>query len=157
MSNEPEPLFISKGQDAPRTDLLFIEREAVTAVVYDPKTKMYLALRWKQVNWETFVTGGIEEGQTPEMAAVAEVREETGYTDLKLLRELPRYHSKFYHAPKGVNRFAHFRCFLFELASNERTVVSEVEIQKHEALWLTREELATFNLPEGHVFLVESL
>jgi 8-oxo-dGTP pyrophosphatase MutT (NUDIX family) len=153
MSTPNEPLFVAEGADAPRADLPFIEREAITAIVHDPKTDTYLGLRWKHVDWETFVTGGVESGQTPEEAARAEIHEETGYTHLTLVKELPRYHSQFYHTPKGVNRFAHFYSFLFELADDARDPISPDEQDKHACVWLSAEEMKTFRLPEGHRFL----
>lgn len=155
--NENEPLFIDTGADAPHPDLPFVERDAVAAVVHDPKTDTYLGLRWKEVGWETLVTGGIESGQTAEEAARAEILEETGYKNLQLVRTIPGYHAKFYHAPKGVNRFAHFKAFLFELIDDEQEPVSAEEKAKHEAVWLSREELQHFNLPEGPRFLVDQV
>lgn len=152
-----EPLFIDKGAYAPREDLPFVEREAISAIVRDPKTGKYLGLRWKDADWETFITGGVEEGQTPEEAARAEVREETGYTHLRLVAELPRFHSKFYHAPKGVNRFAHVRSFLFELEDDEREETSAEEQRKHECVWLDAQELAAFRLPEGHRYILRGI
>jgi len=152
-----EPLFIATGNDAPRDNLPFVEREAITAIVYDPKTNSYLGLRWKQVDWDTFITGGVENGQTPEAAARAEVREESGYRNLRLISELPRFHSKFYHAPKEVNRFAHFHSFLFELENEEREQILTDEQQKHECVWLNKIELEKFRLPEGHRFLLNSI
>lgn len=150
-----EPIFIAEGPDAPHPELPFVERDAITAIVYDPKTQRYLGLRWKEIDWETFVTGGIEPGQTPEEAAQAEIREETGYKHLRLIKELPRYHSKFYHGPKKVNRFAHFRSYLFELEGDERDPVSPEEIAKHEYTWLDTDALEKFRLPEGHRFLID--
>ncbi len=151
-----EPLFIDETEAAaPREEQPYVERDAITAIVRDPKNGKVLGLKWKQVDWETFITGGIEEGQTAEEAARAEIREETGYTNLILVKELPPYHAKFYHPPKGVNRFAHFSSFEFELLKDERDVLSEDEQQKHEPVWLSPEELASFRLPEGHRFLVD--
>src|SRR5581483_10567135 len=109
------PLFIDNGPNAPRPNLEFVERNSITAIVFNPRTRAYLGLAWKQIDWHTFITGGIEDGQSAEAAARAEVREETGYVNLLLISELPRYDSKFYHGPKGENRNAHFRSFLFEL------------------------------------------
>lgn len=152
-----EPLFVAEGADAPREGVPFIEREAITALVRDPKTGKYLGLRWKEVDWETFITGGIEDGQTAEEAARAEIREESGYKNLRLVSELPRYHSKFYHTPKGVNRYAHFQSFLFELENNEREQLTADEQKKHDCVWLDETELAKFRLPEGHRFVLDSL
>lgn len=150
-------MFVAGGTDAPRAGMPFVERAAITAIVRNPADNTYLGLRWKQVDWETFITGGVEEGQTPEEAARAEVREETGYVNIRLIRELPRYHSQFYHGPKGVNRFAHFHSFFFELIDDARDEVTEEERQKHESVWLTTDELETFRLPEGHRFLLTYL
>lgn len=157
MHNEQIPTFIDQGQNKPNPDLPFIERDAVTVVLRDPKTKKYLGLKWKQVDWDTFVTGGIEEGQSAEDASRAEVYEETGYKNIKLISKLPSYHSKFFHPPKGVNRFAHFQCFLFELVDDERDAVSDDEKSKHQHVWLTEAEMRDFRLPEGHRFVFDSI
>lgn len=157
MGNTDEPLFIAGGADTPREGLPFIEREAITALVWDAVSKKYLGLRWKEVDWETFITGGVEEGQTPEETARAEVLEETGYKNLRLIKILPRYHAKFYHAPKKVNRFAHFHCFLFELVNQDREEITSEETTKHDCIWLNHEELGDFRLPEGHRFVLNQI
>ena len=155
--NTQESLFVEIGENKPRDDKETIERQAITAIVYNPRIEKYLGLRWKQVDWETFITGGIEEGQTAEGAARAEVREETGYKNLTLIKELPKYHALFYHAPKGVNRFAHFTSLLFELENDDRDDVSSEEQGIHECIWLSKEELQSFKLPEGHRYILENI
>jgi 8-oxo-dGTP pyrophosphatase MutT (NUDIX family) len=156
ITESQEPLFIDSGMNAPRPDLPFVERNSITAVVRDPKTGKYLGLRWKRVDWETLVTGGIEPEQSPEEAARTEIAQETGYANLRLICELPPYHSQFFHHPKGVNRFAHFRCFFFELQSDEKSAVKSEERAEHEPVWLSKEELERFRLPEGHRFTLEN-
>ena len=152
------PLFVDTTNNAVRPGLPFVERDAITAVVYDPKALKYIGLRWKDgSNWETLVTGGIEVGQSAEEAARAEIHEETGYKNLILISELPRYDSKFFHHGKQVNRYAHFQCFLFALVDYERDGVSADEQKKHEILWLTQEEMEKFHLPEGHRFVFDSI
>lgn len=154
MSDTQEPTFIDIDSNAPRPELPFIEREAITAIVRNPKTGQYLGLKWKQVDWDTFITGGIEQGQTAEEAARMEVYQESGYKNLKLITELPRFHSKFYHGPKGENRFAHFQSFLFELKDEEQDPLLDNEKEKHDFVWLTEDELKQFRLPEGHRYLM---
>lgn len=155
MNNDPIPTFIDADKNKPHPDLPFVERDVITAIVRDPKTAKYLGLKWKQVDWDTFITGGIEDGQTAEEAARAEIHEETGYKNLRLIKELPRYDSKFFHHLKGVNRFAHFQCFLFELIDDEKDLVADEENTKHECVWLTKEELQEFRLHEGHRFILD--
>lgn len=151
------PLFVGRGPDAPKPELPFVERDAVTAVVFNPKTGKYLGLRWKKVDWDTFVTGGIEPGQTPEEAARAEILQETGYKNLRLVRELPRFEAQFYHTPKKENRHARFQCFLFELVDDEQEALSAEEIENHDAVWLDAQELKKFRLPDGHRFLADKI
>lgn len=151
------PLFIAEGPDAPRPELPFVERNAITAIVRNPTTGKYLGLRWKKVDWDTFITGGIEPGQTAEEAARMEILQETGYKNLRLVAELPRFDAKFYHTPKAENRHAHFQCFLFELINEEGEELSEEEIAKHDVVWLDEEELKQFRLPDGQRFLVDKI
>jgi 8-oxo-dGTP pyrophosphatase MutT (NUDIX family) len=151
--NSKIPLFIAANADTPRPDMPFVERDAITAVLYDPKTNKYLGLKWKAVDWDTLITGGIEEGQTPEEAARMEIEQETGYKHIRLISGLPPYDAKFFHHPKGVNRYAHFQCFLFELVDDKREIISEDEVAKHECVWLSPEEMEQFRLPEGHRFV----
>ena len=154
MTEINEPIFIADGLDAPRPELPFVERDAITAILRNPKTGKYLGLRWKKIDWDTFITGGPEGDQTAEEGARMEIYEETGYKNIRLTKELPRFHSKFYHHPKGLNRFAHFSSFLFELENEERDPISDEEKEKHDSVWLDEKELQHFRLPEGHRFLL---
>lgn len=153
MNNPARPTFVATGWDAPRADLPFVERNAIAAMLRDPKTGNCLCLRWKKTPWETFVTGGIEEGQTDEEAARAEIYQETGYKNIRLMCRLPFFDAKFYHAPKMENRWAHVSPFVFELVDEERDPISEEEQANHECVWLTVGELIEFRLPEGHRYM----
>ena len=103
----------------------------------------------KKINWHTFITGGVEKGQTPEEAARTEVLEETGYKDFKNVSEFSKFHAKFFHVPKDENRLAHFRTFYFELGSGECETVSDDEQKHHDILWLTPEEIVKVLTPPG--------
>jgi leucyl-tRNA synthetase len=136
-----EPLFVKTvGEDAVRSDKPMVERNAITAIVKNPRTANYLVLKWKKVAWTTFITGGIEDGQTPEEAARAEILEETGYKNLKLVRNLGVTHTKFFHVPKDENRDGHFHTFYFELENDERSPVIAEEFAKHDPVWVTADE-----------------
>ncbi|MFA6382823.1 MAG: class I tRNA ligase family protein [Parcubacteria group bacterium] len=135
----------------------FEERDAVLAIVKHQDKDEYLGLKWKQVDWKTFITGGPEEGQTAEEAARMEVLEETGYKNLKLIKELPMVHSKFYHVPKKLNRLAHFRVFYFELENDEHQEISEIDKKRHEVVWVTKEKVETFLTPESQIYTWQTL
>lgn len=138
-----EPGKVVEGQP-------FDHRDAIIAIVKHWSEDKYMALKWKKVAWGTFITGGIEKGQTAEEAAKMEIREETGYLNAKLIADYGVIHGKFYHVPKKVNRFAHSRTLVFQLENDVQDPVSLEEQENHEVLWKTKEELAKFLTPDSH-------
>lgn len=118
-----------------------VARNNIIAIVRDPKTEKYLMLSWKHEPWTTFITGGVEEGEDFLESAMREVAEETGYTDIALVRELGKTGSEWFASHKDENRVAKNTAYLFELKSDTKELVSEEESSKHEAVWLTAEEV----------------
>ena len=105
-------------------------RNAAINVVRNPKTGKILVLKWKNVPWTTFVTGGIEEGEDAVESALREIREETGYKNVKFVRALGGpIHNEFYATHKGENRIVHNQCLLFELIDEE---MEERHLEAHE-------------------------
>jgi leucyl-tRNA synthetase len=149
-----EPVYIQTAEPgAVREGKEFVERDAITAIVKHWSEDKYIGLKWKKVDWDTFITGGVEDGQTPEEAARNEVREETGYRNLKLIKQLSNTHAQFFHVPKDENRYAHFSGFYFELQDDTRDDIVDAEQQKHSVVWLTKDEMDSFRLPESHRYL----
>ncbi len=150
IKNVIEPMYIAtSGSNKVLEGSPFVSRQAISAIVKHWSEDKYLGLKWKKVDWGTFVTGGVEQGQTPEQAAIAEIQQETGYQNLRLIRSLGKAHSKFYHVPKKENRLAHFESFYFELKDGARKELSEDEKGKHEVVWLSPKEVEQFLTPEG--------
>jgi leucyl-tRNA synthetase len=153
-----EPVFYqSEEPGAVKKELPFVERNAITAIVKHWSEDKYMGLKWKEVLWGTFITGGVEDGQTPEQAAIAEIQEETGYLNPVLKTNLGKAHSKFYHVPKKENRFAHFDCLYFELANGEQKQTSADEKARHEVVWLPAAEVENFITAESHLHNWETL
>jgi leucyl-tRNA synthetase len=117
------------------------KRETVLAIVYNPKTDKYLTLKWKQRAWVTFPMGGKEAGEDAVTAAKRELQEETGYTNLKLVRSLGVIEAFFFAAHKNVNRQIHGEHLLFELVDDTRVAVAESEEGQYEVQWLLPKEL----------------
>ncbi len=133
---------VTDQTELPRADKKTVERNAIHAIIIDPKTKKILTLRWKKFPWTTFVTGGVEGGEDVIEAARREILEETGYSELKYIKTLGGpVECHFYAEHKDENRKAHFSTIVFELASEKRAIVTEDEKNKHEVAWMSWQEL----------------
>ena len=94
---------------------------SVIAVIKNEEDNTYLCVDALKRNCKSFVLGGIEEGETPEEAAIREVKEETGYIDIKINRKsIFELHNHFYAAYKGVNRYATLNVIFGILKSKEK-------------------------------------
>jgi leucyl-tRNA synthetase/predicted esterase YcpF (UPF0227 family) len=140
-----QPLvFRTSGADAVKGEP-FKDREAVMALVRRKSDGKFLAINYRPTSTHEFVSGGLEAGETHEQAAVREIREETGYTNVKFVRSLGSViHTKYYSVNYKQNIFGHYQPLLFELLGDERVEVSADEKARHEVLWLTEEEMSGF-------------
>ncbi|MBI2642411.1 MAG: class I tRNA ligase family protein [Candidatus Wildermuthbacteria bacterium] len=119
-----------------------VERRSVHPIVRDPKTGKILCLKWKKFNWTTFPMGGVEENEDIVKAARREVEEETGYTNLKLVRVLGgQVCAEYFAAHKDENRVSYTTAVLFELAGQERVEVAAKEKEAHEVVWLEKSKI----------------
>ncbi len=119
-----------------------ISRTSVMCIIEHPTDGTFATLRWTDHDWHTFILGGAEEGEELVEAALREIREETGFTDIEFIETMPiKVNSKFYAAHKGVNRNAMMNVLRFKLAS-----LTQVELQReaHENFtieWLPEDKL----------------
>ncbi len=63
---------------------------AVAAIVFDAEKKKYLLVKRRDVPIWVLPGGGIDPGETPEIAAVREVREESGL-QVEIIRKVAKY------------------------------------------------------------------
>lgn len=141
-----EPRFEDKhGDSAVKPDEEFVRRDAVCAIVRNPKNNKYLCISWKSHKMHGLVTGGIDEGEDPIASAEREITEETGYKNLKYIRtEKQSINALFYHRVKRVNRWAHFTFVTFDLIDEDKLEIEEEEADLHEVVWKKQEELKDF-------------
>ncbi len=152
------PYFEGTGKESlnPNAETKF--RISVIAVIKNEKDNTYLCVDALKRNCKSFVLGGIEEGETPEEAAIREVKEETGYIDIKINRKsILELHNHFYAAYKGVNRYATLNVIFGILKSKKRERVSEDEFNKQKAVWVKKENLKNFLTVNNNVFVNEYL
>jgi 8-oxo-dGTP pyrophosphatase MutT (NUDIX family)/phosphoglycolate phosphatase-like HAD superfamily hydrolase len=117
------------GGDAVHPDEPFTPRDAVMCIVKHWEKDEYLCLEWKEhPEIRSFVSGGIEEGETPEEAGIREIREESGYLHPRFVRQLGGFsYIEFFHQIKKKNIRPRFRYLYFELADGEREPIAAEE------------------------------
>ncbi len=144
---EAEMLDVNTGPggDAYREGEPVVERENVVVIIENPSGEDFLCARWKKVDWQGFVTGGIEEGKTAEETALEEVREETGYQNVKLVKVYDQSsHGLFWHVIKNENRKAHYRIVHVKLENMDREEPSDEEKEIAEFVWVSKGEVNSF-------------
>jgi leucyl-tRNA synthetase len=152
-----EPSLID-AINPPRTDAKNTTRTIALCVVRNPKTGLYLTLKWKKFPWHTFVTGGIEEGEERVAAAKREIIEETGYKNLKFVAEMPfTLNSIFYAAHKQVNRNITVHVMQFELADEELGHHQREDHEDFEVVWVPQAELSKLEPVTGLDLIVRWL
>ena len=148
------PYFKGTGEESLNPNVETKFRTSVIAVIKNEEDNTYLCVDALKRNCKSFVLGGIEEGETPEKAAVREVKEETGYIDITINRKsIFELHNHFFAAYKGVNRYAILYVIFGTLNSKKREKVSEDEINKQKAIWVKKENLKDFLTVNNNVFV----
>ncbi|HOO68224.1 MAG TPA: class I tRNA ligase family protein, partial [Bacilli bacterium] len=121
------------------------------------KNNEYLCLKWKVKDWQTLVIGGVEEGETDEEAALRELKEETGYKNVKITSVSDfEFHSEFYAAHKGVNRYLVGSQVFAELIDDEKDEIDEEEKGKHTPIWVKESDLLNFINLDDHRYVAET-
>ena len=130
----------------PREDKKIITRRTVECLLRRPSDGAFLCLTWRQFGWNTFIIGGVDDGESYADAAVREVREETGYQNVRIVRMLGEDEiiAKYFAAHKNENRTAVVRAVLLELENETRLPVSPEETAKHEAVWVPADQVRSF-------------
>jgi hypothetical protein len=136
--------YFEDEETKPQSGFPTVERETINAVIYDPATDEVLCLDWNNFDWKTFIIGGVEDGEDLVVAALREIEEETGYTDLEFVADFGKMKSGYFAAHKKENRLANATGLLFILKSRTQKHISEAEKSVHTVVWIPRTEVANY-------------
>jgi len=139
------PYFeITDGKDAVRKDKKTVRRDRICAIVKHRSEDKYLCLDRKNRWRKSFILGGIE-WQNHVDAAIAEIKEETGYSDIVFKHTvwIP-IHTHVFAAHKDENRYAAEYCMYFELENNTQHSVDEKELKKHAPIWIDGKNIESY-------------
>ena len=138
--NPPQPQFENITRD--------------TAIVHlrNKATGQYAVLKWhgslEGIN--TAIMGGVEAGQTPEEAALAEINEEASINNAVIVKSLSWITAAKYCAShKSQNRTAHSYAFIAEVDDlSTQGVIDESEQKLHTLTWVDECEVLTTLTPD---------
>ena len=135
-------------------------RKSIVAILYNPRTDKYLSINWGKDGGNIFIGGGQEEGEDITSTAIREIREETGYKNVKHIATTPTDIEHHYLAhSKGVARKIDCPGLLFELEDDEQLKQSleDDEKGKFAIEWLTADEVQEVIKDELHRTCFEQL
>ena len=134
----------------------------VVHVILENKKGEVLTLNLKGDEWgkekpKTFIIGGIENEETPEQTALREIAEETGYTDVEVLRIHPiEFHAEFFAAHKDLNRYVKTTGVVCKLLSEKNEAISQEEEKLHDLVWVKRDLLSSSVTIPDDIFLAKA-
>ncbi len=129
-----------------------IVRPQVAVIVKHWAKDEYICLDWEKFGWKSFVIGGIDEGEKSEETAVREMREETGYQNVKSIRKIGgTIVNKYYAAHKGRNTIAPQDAYLIELEDGEQAKTEKEHTKFHKFEWVPKKNVQKYLTLENHI------
>ncbi|MCX6793179.1 MAG: class I tRNA ligase family protein [Candidatus Falkowbacteria bacterium] len=139
-----------------REGIKIVPRKMINCILRNPKTDEYACLKWREdFGWTTLIGGGIEADEDVVTAGLREIREESGYLNVKFVKSFGTCFGGGYATHKKENRFSSNVGLLFDLVTDKKEEVAEKEQANHKIKWLKRDEVATFLNVESSIYLWE--
>lgn len=152
------PYFPPDPEDALKPGSPIEERDTVIVAIKHWSDDAYLGLKWATRGWRSFLVGGIEQGETIEEAVAREVKEESGYINIKIEKVIDhKYISELYAAHKDLNRRALGNQVVVKLIDDERVEISDEERALHELEWVPAGKLVDFMNLSSQKYMAETI
>ncbi len=133
-------------------------RKVVHIILENSKGEV-LTLNLKDEEWgndkpKTLIIGGVEEEESLESTALREVKEETGYINVEIVKIHPiEFHAEFFAAHKNLNRYVKTTGVFCKLKSEKQVPVNKKEKELHDIVWVKRDMLPNSVTIPDDIFL----
>ncbi len=131
------------------------KKNSIVAIVYDEKKDKYLTLNWGQKGGRLFVGGTIKDGESALECAKREIAEETGYTSLELVEELPKINHHYYAYNKDKYFNIESTGFFFKLKDDKQGAKALEEDEDFQVEWVKEEVILKEMQDELHLKTLE--
>lgn len=145
----------------PQKGLEEVVRDTAIVHLLDKSTGKYALLDWHDSleGITTAIMGGIEKGQTPEEAVLAEIKEEAALEGVKVIKKLRWITSAKYCAShKSQNRKAIAHTFLAEVENlQDQGEIDQSEQRIHTLIWVDKDDVLNKLVPSHQKMVWEQL
>ena len=126
------------------------KKNSIVAIVYDEKQDKYLTINWGNNGGRLFVGGTIKENESSLECAIREIAEETGYTDISLVKTAFKINHHYYAYNKDKYFNIQATPFLFTLNSDK--MVSQIldDDEKFQVEWVSKDIIQKEIVDELH-------
>ncbi len=116
-----------------------IKKNSIVAILYDEESDKYLTVDWGNNGGRLFVDGSIKDKEKAIDCAIREIREETGYVDIELVKETFKVNHHYYAYNK--DKYFNIECtgFLFKLKSKKQVPLELDNDESFKTEWVTSE------------------
>lgn len=125
-------------------------KNSIVAIVYDEKQDKYLTINWGNNGGRLFVGGTIKENESSLECAIREIAEETGYTDISLVKPAFKINHHYYAYNKDKYFNIQATPFLFTLNSDKMVSQNLDDDEKFKVEWVSKDIIQKEIVDELH-------
>lgn len=125
-------------------------KNSIVAIVYDEKQDKYLTINWGNNGGRLFVGGTIKENESSLECAIREIAEETGYTDISLVKPAFKINHHYYAYNKDKYFNIQATPFLFTLNSDKMVSQNLDDDEKFQVEWVSKDIIQKEVVDELH-------
>ena len=126
------------------------KKKSIVAIVYDEKQDKYLTINWGKNGGRLFVGGTMKENESSLECAIREIAEETGYTDISLVRDSFKINHHYYAYNKDKYFNIEATPLLFKLNSDKKVNQNLDDDENFQVEWVSKDVISKEIIDELH-------